>query len=292
MQQPQILLTFSDNLYRRFLRVYPVEYRAGFSDEMAQVFRDLCREVYEQKGLAGFLGLWLSTMFDLIKTALEERLKETTNMTREKFVRLSGWALMFSGATLMLGFLASNNDAAYFDSPTDPLAEYNFVFDPIGGSDILYEITPIILTLSGMLFYAIGMNGLRLRFGKGSGSIGNISLQISALAGAVGFIAIIPMFVLGIDMWWNIWAYSLMLMFTGLSVFGIIAIQKKHLPRWNALPLLVGIWFPIVFLAELLGFSFEDTDIFWNIVPWIEVVGAIALGYLLQSDTGKELVTA
>ena len=103
MQQSQAVLSFSDNLYRRFLRAYPAEYRRGFSDDMAQVFRDLCREIYERESLVGFLELWLTTLSDLLKTAIEERSKEVVQMTKEKFVRLSGWALMLGGGHIYSG---------------------------------------------------------------------------------------------------------------------------------------------------------------------------------------------
>lgn len=288
MQQPQTLLAFSDQLYQRFLRAYPTEYRRGFSDEMAQVFRDLCREVYEQRGLAGFLELWLTTLFDLFKTAIEERLKETTIMTKNKFFRLSGWALMLAGALIMLAFAASETEASRFYSPDDPFAQFNYFSDPFGGGDILFEIAPIILMFCGMLFLTLGMHGLRLRYGAGSGNVGNISLLIATAAGAAGTLAAIPLFALIDDIWWNVWLYSFLGLFTGLSVFGMIALRNQTLPRWNALPLLASIWFPGVYLAGFAGIDLGALDFIWGATMWILIVGSIALGYMLQREEGAQ----
>ena len=114
MQQPQLILSFSHKLYRRLLKAYPTRHRQRFSNEMTQVFGDLCRDIYMERGLIVLLGLWLRTLIDILKTALEERLKEATNMTKEKFIQLSGWALMLGGITFMLGFAASGGERLRF----------------------------------------------------------------------------------------------------------------------------------------------------------------------------------
>jgi hypothetical protein len=50
MSLPQSRLQLSDRLYRKFLVAYSSEYWEKFGDEMAQVFRDLCLEVYRERG--------------------------------------------------------------------------------------------------------------------------------------------------------------------------------------------------------------------------------------------------
>ena len=77
----------------------------------------------------------------------------------------------------------------------------------------------------------------------------------------------------------------------GLGVFGIGALRHKVLPRWNALPLIIGLLFglALVFNPQLaLGR--------W---PWAPIVilaldaGAwIALGYVLWSDRGEKATQA
>ncbi|MCH7662725.1 MAG: hypothetical protein IH859_02520, partial [Chloroflexi bacterium] len=190
-------------------------------------------------------------------------------------------------------YASQENAASNFNLLNDPMAQYNILnSDSFGGRDVFYEIAPIILFLSGMLFITLGMHGLRLRFGKGSGKIGNISLQISTLAGIAGSIAIIPMSFLFGHFWWYVWGYSLLFTFTGLLVFGITAMQRKSLPRWNALPLLVGIWYPALILVDLLDVNNGLLDLLRLTTLWISIIGTIALGYLLQSDSGAEMAAA
>ena len=88
-------------------------------------------------------------------------------------------------------------------------------------------------------------------------------------------------------------------LFTGLFLFGIDAIRKKPMTRWNAVPLLTGIWFPILgLMAILLNLIGVDTsssgngDFLWIISVIFVVIGTMVLGYLLQSDVPEKPVTA
>jgi hypothetical protein len=66
------LLAFSDRVYRALLRGYPVEFRERFADEMAQVFRCLCGEVYQDSGSGGLARLWISMLWDWARTAISQ----------------------------------------------------------------------------------------------------------------------------------------------------------------------------------------------------------------------------
>ncbi len=209
MQQSQAVLSFSDNLYRRFLRAYPAEYRQGFSEDMAQVFRDLCREIYEREGLLGFLELWLTTLFDLLKTAIEERSKEVVQMTKGKFVRLSGWALMLAGATFMLGFAIGGAETSYSDS--------------LGGRDAFYEYSQLILVPLAMASFTVGMLGMRSRYGAQVGRFGSFSLLIGAIGGAIGFVGALGLYAAQADAGWMVWVFGMLLLLVGLLLFGIAA---------------------------------------------------------------------
>lgn len=279
MQQSHAVLSFSDNLYRRFLRAYPAEYRQGFSEDMAQVFRDLCREIYEREGLAGFLELWLTTLFDLLKTAIEERSKEVIQMTKEKFVRLSGWALMLAGATFMLGFAIGGQETSYSD--------------PLGGSDGFYEYSQLILVPLAMASFAVGMLGMRSRYGAQVGRFGSISLIIGAIGGGIGFVAAIGLFLLlqG-DGWWLTWMFGLLLVLVGLLLFGIAAARKRPLPRWNALPLITG---SLLLLLPIMGLITGSDDLSGPILTTIFALiaaGFVALGFVVQGDSVEEMRAA
>jgi len=279
MQQSHTMLSFSDNLYRRFLRAYPAEYRQGFSEDMAQVFRDLCREIYEREGLVGFLGLWLTTLFDLLKTAIEERSREVVQMTKEKFVRLSGWALMLAGATFMLGFSLGGQETSFSD--------------PLGGSDGFYEYSQLVLIPLAMASFAVGMLGLRSRYGAKVGRFGSVSLVIGAIGGAIGFVGAIGLFLLveG-DGWWGTWLVGMLLVLVGLLLFGIAAVRKKPLPRWNALPLVTGSLF---LLMPIMGMITGSDDLSGPILTTIFLLiaaGFVALGFVVQGDSVEEMRAA
>ncbi len=278
MRQPLAMLSFSDRLYRRFLWAYPAEYKEAFTEEMAQVFRDLCREIYEREGSAGLLELWLTTLFDLIKTALEERLKEATTMTKEKLISLSGWALMLAAVAFVLGFGLGGGESS-FD-------------DPLGGQDALYEYGQLVLIPLAMLLFAAGMLGLRSRYGDKVGSFGSISLAIGAVGGAIGFVGAIGLGLGDGDLWWIVWLLGMLLVLVGLLLFGISAIRKRPLSRWNALPLLTGslfLLFPI--MGAITGSDNLGVPIMATIFLLIGV-GFAALGYVVQRDARDEFGTA
>jgi hypothetical protein len=279
MQQSHAVLSFSDHLYRRFLRAYPAEYRQGFSEDMDQVFRDLCREIYEREGLAGFLELWLTTLFDLLKTAIEERSKEVVQMTKEKFVRLSGWALMLAGATFMLGFAIGGQETSFSD--------------PLGGRDAFIEYSQLVLVPLAMASFTVGMLGMRSRYGAQVGRFGRVSLLVGAVGGAIGFVAAIGLFLLvDGDGWWITWMFGMLLVLVGLLLFGIAAVRKRPLPRWNALPLITGSLFLLVPAAGLITGSDELSVPVLATIFLLIAAGFVAIGFVVQGDAVEEMRAA
>jgi len=279
MQQSQAVLSFSDNLYRRFLRAYPAEYRQGFSEDMAQVFRDLCREIYEREGLLGFLELWLTTLFDLLKTAIEERSREVVQMTKEKFVRLSGWALMLAGATFILGFALNSQETSFSD--------------PLGGRDAFIEYSQLVLLPLAMASFAVGLLGMRSRYGAQVGRFGSISLVVGAIGGAIGFVGAIGLgLILGGGGWWGTWLAGMLLVLVGLLLFGIAAVRKKPLPRWNALPLITGSLFFLIPIMSLITGSDDLSGPILATIFLLIAAGFVALGFVVQGDSVEEMKAA
>ena len=279
MQQSHTMLSFSDNLYRRFLRAYPAEYRRGFSEDMAQVFRDLCREIYEREGLLGFLGLWLTTLFDLLKTAIEERSKEVVQMTKEKFVRLSGWALMLGGAAFMLGFALGGQETSFSD--------------PLGGQDAFVEYSQLVLIPLAMTSFTVGMLGMRSRYGAQVGRFGRFSLALGAIGGAIGFVGAIGLGLLvDGDGWWITTMLGLLLVLVGMLLFGIAAVRKRPLPRWNALPLITGSLLLLIPIASLITGSDELSVPVLATIFLLIAAGFVALGFVVQGDSVEEMSAA
>ena len=66
-------LTLSDRCYRTMLSLYPLEFRIRFRNEMAQVFRDSCRDEIQRGRLGGLLWLWIRALVDLGVSIPRER---------------------------------------------------------------------------------------------------------------------------------------------------------------------------------------------------------------------------
>ena len=280
-------VTLSIRIYRLLLNAYPSEFRREYGPHMLQLFRDCSLRVYQRRGSTGLFSLWTSTLFDLFSTVVEEHLHRETNMTKEKFIRLSGWGLILAAVTLVAGFGIGGGETSYSD--------------PLGGRDGFYEYSQLILIPASMLLFTIGMIGLRIRFSQDSGRLGNIGLVIAIAGGGLAFLTSIPLFALWVvyeGIWWVAWISSMLVLFTGLFLFGIDAIRKKPFPRWNAVPLLTGIWFPALGLMAILlnqlglDTSSGNGDFLWMISLIFVVIGTLVLGYLLQSDIPEKPVPA
>jgi len=64
----------SQKLYRCLLRAYPKAHRAEYGAAMAQLFRDHCRDSWNESRNWGLLKLWLRILPDLARTSILERL--------------------------------------------------------------------------------------------------------------------------------------------------------------------------------------------------------------------------
>jgi capsular polysaccharide biosynthesis protein len=74
----------SQKIYGRLLLAYPRAHRAGYGAAMAQLFRDLCLDAWNESRAWGLLKLWLRVLPDLVSTSILERLaalKERKSMT-------------------------------------------------------------------------------------------------------------------------------------------------------------------------------------------------------------------
>ena len=74
--QPPKIITLSDKIFRKLLRLYPGPYRQDYGWLMALHFRDQCRDAWRQGRYAGLVKLWLRTLPDLGKSSLMEQLNQ------------------------------------------------------------------------------------------------------------------------------------------------------------------------------------------------------------------------
>jgi len=106
---PKSALLFAERLYRILLFVYPATHRREYGPLMVQLFDDLCRDSYRQKGLAGLVRLWSHVLADTAVTAAAEHcyiLQEGGQLMAKRqhwmVLALAGWPLMVGGLLFLI----------------------------------------------------------------------------------------------------------------------------------------------------------------------------------------------
>jgi hypothetical protein len=277
------VIAFSVRVYQVLLVAYPTKFRQEYGPHMSQVFRDCCLQVFEQDGVIGLLKLWAITLLDFVQSVISEHVQKEIQMRkedREEITRLGGWALMLGGFTFFLFFLG-----IYLDSNIADLSGRLSGF--IEASLIMFfVITPILLM--------IGMLGLRTRYGDEVGWFGKNILLFGAIAGPamdiLGYIIAAYEFV----------DWGAILFFSGstvplacIALFGVVILRSKPLPRWNALPIITGLWYPIFFVFFYIAVTTEEWPVSFNSIAdqaliLVQSVTLCLLGYVLQGDVPEE----
>jgi capsular polysaccharide biosynthesis protein len=67
-------VTISQKIFGRLLLAYPKAHRAIYGPAMAQLFRDQCRDAWNESKSWGVMKLWLRVLPDLVNTSIAERL--------------------------------------------------------------------------------------------------------------------------------------------------------------------------------------------------------------------------
>ena len=270
-----MIVNLSAWVYYLLLFFYPISFRQEYGPHMAQVFRDYCLKTYRQFGASGMLSLWALTLFDWFKTVIEEQSQRGTVMTRKKFIRLCGWGMILSGISLIFGFLASNMESVFGRTLTG--REYN-----------RYETISTTLLVATIFLLVLGFIGLLLRYNEQAGRSGKIVLISGVFFGLFSLFGSWMMSIYDSSWAWMIWSLSFMMIFVCLTLFGLLTLRQKLLPRWNALPLLAGIGIPIFVLVSAIWEIFNDG---WGndqgvglLILLLTAVSIGLLGFVLQGD--------
>jgi hypothetical protein len=80
------LLRISNSTYQLLLAAYPAKFRGMYGRHMAQVFRDCCRDAYQQGGGWRVMTLWLVALYDLVINALGEHISTLVHEIETKNV--------------------------------------------------------------------------------------------------------------------------------------------------------------------------------------------------------------
>jgi hypothetical protein len=226
------VLLVSERLYAALLYLYPKEFRSAYGQPMCLTFRDACRAAYRRHGTLSLLALWLPTLLDLIKSALEERVRQgEISMSKPRIIAWAGPLTLLVGLAWLM---ASIGDFA--------------IRFGLGSDDEWMGFVTIPFFLSFVpLFFAL--IGTRLRFHPSASALGRFGLSLS-VGGCMGVIvSLLAALLLGRvapnanpPSWLNYAAVACILSIrVGYILFGVDALRRRLLPRWNLLPLLVGL---------------------------------------------------
>ncbi len=271
-------VTFSVRLYRRLVSAYPADFRREYGELMLQVFRDSCRRANMEGGSGALFALWVRTGLDYLKTIIEEYARGGVHMTREKFIKLSGWSLVFGSVAIFVGWMASTRpEYNQYNAASLPIDRYANI------------ASPLLMTL-GILLVSLGMLGLLVRYRSQVGGFGRFTLGFGVLCGAVSVIGVAGLAIYDSEPWWSLFFLGWTFQNLMLALFGIVCLRRKILPRWNGLPLLAGIGVPaFVFYTytyeAITGTWLEGLGALQLAIFLIEFVGIAVVGYLLQADS-------
>jgi hypothetical protein len=195
-------------------------------------------------------------------------------MRKDASIQLSGWSLIVGGIAFLpgaIGMLFYESQTINWNTPPMQLAAFAVFWAPV--------------------LLAVGLLGLRTRY-KIGGTILLFGAIVGGLLVAVGTLVqfITPDYSVS-ETYYYVWLGGVLVLNLCLSIFGVLALIEKPLPRWNWLPLVAGAWILLLpLLAAIMGDSLSPTIII--AVLMIMTVAQIVLGYLLQADASQEIVTA
>jgi hypothetical protein len=149
--------------------------------------------------------------------------------------------------------------------------------------------------VAGFLMLSIGLLGILLRYGDKTSGFGRYSLGTGILFGLASITSGIFLAAYDTGPWWAIFATSVAVQFLGLTFFGIDALRQCILPRWNGLPILAGVWQPLLLIIntirELVSGVPSDPQLLTEILLILTLSGWVGLGIVLQTDTQPGDVT-
>ena len=224
-------------LYATLLYLYPEKLRAAYGQQMRLTFREACRAAYRQNGLVGLLALWLPTLMDLLKSALEERARQgEIIMLKERLMALAGPLTIVVGALMLVG-------------PISDLVQ--LVRPPY--TEALWEIFHFRTATVSLAVMIPAFLGTWLRYKESPGGLGRLGLILN-VAGCLTFcLALSADFLLDILQLLQhptgpnyAMLAGIVSILIGHILFGIDTLRYKLLPRWTATPLLVGLTAPLL----------------------------------------------
>ena len=264
------LLILSERVYRTLLVLYPADFRQDYGQHMAQVFRDMCRDIYRQGGAVELINWWAATLFDLLQTVIAEHRKVSFTMSQAKLIQWSGWLCIFGG----IFFLASS------------------VTQLQSGSGIMFGAASLYALVPGMALITLGLFGILLRYNAHLNLFGKLSLLTALIGAGVTSIGLLLTLTVGND-FWNLFMLGWLVQVAGHSVFGGFVMTTHLLPKWN-FALLIGSALPLTVVVLVL--SSQQATSGWAAFAMLLLIGIswLLTGWALnsQSSASPQLTSA
>jgi hypothetical protein len=279
------IVTVSVRVYQVLLVAYPTNFQQEYGPHMLQVFRDCCLRTLKLNGANGMVRLWTVTLFDYIQSVVSEHRQKETQMKKEmkpEDIRLAGWALTLGGVAFITCMLLM-----------------------IMGSPPYSDLPDVLLPFLCLPLLVVGLLAMRSRYGEAVGAFGRNILLAGALLGPLTSVIGMglaknaraswsPM----AEMGWALTVGGPAVSLACLTLFGVAALYKKPLPRWNILPFLAGLWYPAIFFVWFIAFlnTGEPSNSVAGIPSVIPIsliilqgIALVALGNILKSDVPEEI---
>jgi hypothetical protein len=242
------LIALSERIYCALLYAYPADYRRDYGALMAQVYRDVARDAYRDGGWAGMVIWWLTTMFDLLVTAFEQRRKPSFTMSKSNFAQLAGTLLIIGGALIALASFSQLQ-------PDDHYSYYG-----------IYQVL-IWFVAPGFFLLGIGSISLGLRYEQALGKLGLWSLYVAGIGALIASVGVVATSIQ--ESLWDIWYVGGVIHVAALTLFGLAHVMKPALPIFRGLPLqIAGGW-----LITMLGVLRTESQTTNNLISFLIFFG-------------------
>lgn len=205
-------------------------------------------------------------------------------MNNSNFIRLSGWSFIAGALVFAPLILAASLENLSYKLPIKPMG--------------FMETIVVFGFFLGPVLLAVGMLGLWMRYRNKISASGKSILLLGAFSGILVLVGVIRQ-ANGNDSFWGSFILGTTFIFLCLTIFGVLAIIQKPLSHRNWLPLIAGIWFPLMSLPGIFGIHFpmlgqqvsQIFSLFSIISIVITTIALIMLGYTLQANISKETVS-
>jgi hypothetical protein len=203
----------------------------------------------------------------------KEHLRKEINLSKPELIKSSGWFFIVGG----IAFITI-----------------------LTGADLIAIPGSVV----SAILLAVGMSRLRAAYGETVGWLGRSFLFFGMLGPVLWFIVIGSLPIIGVtetqvnEGLWVLLFAGPAISLLGLTLFGLVALRRKPMPRLNWLPLFAGIWYPVTFTLFSI-YDISHKGVFPDqyipelvLMVVIQFLALCLLGFILVIDSPKEMATA